>query len=59
MKTKLLQGFYLGDLLIEPLRGRVTGRAGSQHLTPKAVEVLLCLALAAPWVLAPDHHLTG
>ena len=44
MKSELLQGFYLGDLLVEPLKGRVTGRAGSQHLPPKAVEVLLCLA---------------
>ncbi len=44
MKSDLLQGFYLGDLLVEPLKGRVTGRAGSQHLPPKAVEVLLCLA---------------
>ncbi len=46
MKSDLLQGFYLGDLLVEPLKGRVTGRAGSQHLPPKAVEVLLCLASA-------------
>ena len=44
MKSDLLQGFYLGDLLVEPLKGRVTGRAGSRHLPPKAVEVLLCLA---------------
>lgn len=44
MKAELLQGFYLGDLLVEPLKGRVSGRAGSRHLPPKAVEVLLCLA---------------
>jgi Flp pilus assembly protein TadD/TolB-like protein/DNA-binding winged helix-turn-helix (wHTH) protein len=42
--SELLQGFYLGDLLIEPLQGRVSGQAGSAHLPPKAVEVLLCLA---------------
>jgi tetratricopeptide (TPR) repeat protein/DNA-binding winged helix-turn-helix (wHTH) protein len=44
MKADLLQGFYLGDRLVEPLRGRVTGRSGSAHLPPKAVGVLLNLA---------------
>ena len=44
MKTGLLQGFYLGDLLIDPRKGQVIGRAGSAHLPPKAMEVLLCLA---------------
>ncbi|MCP4299006.1 MAG: hypothetical protein GY783_00330, partial [Gammaproteobacteria bacterium] len=42
----LLQGFYLGDFLVEPLKGQVTGRLGSRHLPPKAIEVLLCLAQA-------------
>ncbi len=40
----LLQGFYLGDILVEPLKGQVTGRSGAHHLPPKAIEVLLCLA---------------
>ena len=44
VNVDLLQGFYLGDLLIEPLTGQVTDSAGSRHLPPKAVEVLLCLA---------------
>ncbi len=44
LNSDLLQGFYLDDLLIEPLRGQITGRTGSRHLPPKAVEVLLCLA---------------
>jgi tetratricopeptide (TPR) repeat protein/TolB-like protein/DNA-binding winged helix-turn-helix (wHTH) protein len=44
VSADLLQGFYLGDFLVEPLKGQVTGRAGSTHLPPKAVEVLLCLA---------------
>jgi tetratricopeptide (TPR) repeat protein/DNA-binding winged helix-turn-helix (wHTH) protein len=44
LNSDLLQGFYLDDLLIEPLKGQVTDRAGSRHLPPKAVEVLLCLA---------------
>ena len=46
MSADLLQGFYLGEFLVEPLKGQVTGRAGSTHLPPKAVEVLLCLARA-------------
>ena len=57
MTSKLLQGFYLGDLLIEPLRGRVTGRAGSKHLTPKSVEVLLCLALEPGELVTREHLL--
>jgi len=44
LNADLLQGFYLGDFLVEPLKGQVRGRAGSSHLPPKAVEVLLCLA---------------
>ena len=54
MNSDLLQGFYLGDLLVEPLKGRVTGRAGSQHLPPKAVEVLLCLASAPGELVTRD-----
>ncbi|MCH8249882.1 MAG: tetratricopeptide repeat protein [Proteobacteria bacterium] len=46
MNADLLQGFYLGELLIEPLKGRVTDGANSRHLPPKAGEVLLCLARA-------------
>ncbi|MGB5470005.1 MAG: winged helix-turn-helix domain-containing protein, partial [Woeseiaceae bacterium] len=44
MNADLLQGFYLGDVLVEPLKGHVSGPAGARHLPPKAVEVLLCLA---------------
>jgi tetratricopeptide (TPR) repeat protein/TolB-like protein/DNA-binding winged helix-turn-helix (wHTH) protein len=44
MNADLLQGFYLGDLLVEPMKGQVVGRAGPRHLPPKAVEVLLRLA---------------
>ena len=44
MNADLLQGFYLGDLLIEPAKGRVTGPTVSEHLPSKAIEVLLCLA---------------
>jgi len=44
LNSELLQGFYLGDVLVEPLKGHVSGPAGARHIPPKAVEVLLCLA---------------
>jgi tetratricopeptide (TPR) repeat protein/DNA-binding winged helix-turn-helix (wHTH) protein len=44
LNTELLQGFYLGDFFIEPLRGQVVGKGTTAHLPPKAAEVLLCLA---------------
>ena len=44
MDSELLKGFYLGDFLVEPTTGQVTGRSGSNHLPPKAMEVLLRLA---------------
>jgi tetratricopeptide (TPR) repeat protein/DNA-binding winged helix-turn-helix (wHTH) protein len=44
LKSELLNGFYLGDYFIEPLKGQVTGRNYSAHLTPRATEVLLVLA---------------
>jgi TolB-like protein/Flp pilus assembly protein TadD/DNA-binding winged helix-turn-helix (wHTH) protein len=50
VNSDLLQGFYLRDLLVEPLKGQVTSRAGSVHLQPKAMEVLLCLA-SSPGIL--------
>jgi tetratricopeptide (TPR) repeat protein/DNA-binding winged helix-turn-helix (wHTH) protein len=44
VKAKLLQGFFLGDLFVEPLKGGVTGRGFSERLSPEALEVLLRLA---------------
>ncbi len=44
MNVALLQGFYLGDHLVEPATGRIGDGASSAHLPPKAMEVLLCLA---------------
>jgi tetratricopeptide (TPR) repeat protein/TolB-like protein/DNA-binding winged helix-turn-helix (wHTH) protein len=56
VNADLLQGFYLSDLLIEPTKGRVTGREGSEHLASKAIEVLLCLA-ARPGELVSREEL--
>lgn len=44
MNPELLQGFYLGDALVDPHEGMIMGPNGSAHLPPKALEVLLCLA---------------
>ena len=44
MNSDLLHGFYLGDVLIDPVKGYVTGPSGPLHLPPKAMEVLLVLA---------------
>ena len=54
MDAEYLQGFYLGDLLVEPLKGRVSGKTGSQHLPPKAAEVLVCLARHAGDVVSHE-----
>lgn len=54
MNSDLWQGFYLGDLLIEPLNGQVTGRAGTRHLPPKAIEVLLELAASPGELVTRD-----
>ena len=43
MNPDLLQGFYLGEFLVDPGKGQVIGRTDSAHLPPKAMDVLLCL----------------
>ena len=57
MNADLLQGFYLGDLLIEPLKGQVTGQEGCRRLPPKAAEVLLCLARESGELVARESLL--
>ena len=58
MKAKLLQGFHLGDVFVEPLKGSVTGREFSEHLAPKAMEVLLQLAIAPSSLVTQEALLT-
>lgn len=58
MDASLLKGFYLEDLLIEPAKGRVTGPAGSEHLSSRASEILLCLASQPGDVLSRDDLLS-
>ena len=57
MDAEYLQGFYLGDLLVEPLKGRVSGKNGEHHLPPKAAEVLVCLARHAGDVVSHEDLL--
>ena len=44
MRDRLLHGFFLGELRVEPLTGQVSGPGISGHLPSKSVELLLCLA---------------
>jgi TolB-like protein/tetratricopeptide (TPR) repeat protein/DNA-binding winged helix-turn-helix (wHTH) protein len=44
VRKRLLRGFYLGEYLVEPVTGKVSGPGSPQHLPSKAVEVLLHLA---------------
>ena len=44
MDIDLLHGFYLDDVLVEPLKGQVLTGGRSTHLPSKAMEVLLALA---------------
>lgn len=56
MRSQLLRGFYLGDVLVEPLRGLVTGCGPPESLPPEAVDVLLHLA-SQPGELIKIHSL--
>jgi TolB-like protein/Flp pilus assembly protein TadD/DNA-binding winged helix-turn-helix (wHTH) protein len=44
VNADLLHGFYLGDILVDPVNGQVAGPDGTAHLLPKAMEALLVLA---------------
>lgn len=57
LNSELLHGFHLGDLYIDPVRGQVTGRDRSEHLPPKAAEVLLCLARRSGDLVTRDELL--
>lgn len=59
MSADLLHGFRLGDLLIEPARGLVSGPGGDAHMPPHATEVLLRLAREPGRVVSRDVLLAG
>jgi TolB-like protein/Flp pilus assembly protein TadD/DNA-binding winged helix-turn-helix (wHTH) protein len=47
MDIRLQRGFRVGEYDVRPLEGRIIGPTGSQHVQPKVMEVLLCLAECA------------
>jgi TolB-like protein/tetratricopeptide (TPR) repeat protein/DNA-binding winged helix-turn-helix (wHTH) protein len=57
VRKRLLGGFYLGEYLIEPVTGKVSGSSPPQHLPSKAVEILLCLATHPRSVISHDELL--
>ena len=52
------QGFRLGELLIDPHDGEVTGPGGSEKLDPKVMNVLLLLAEHAGHVVSREDLLS-
>lgn len=54
MDSDLLQGFYLNDIRVEPLKGEVRRGGESVHLPPKAMEVLLRLASSPSKLVARE-----
>jgi TolB-like protein/Tfp pilus assembly protein PilF len=44
VKLNLHLGFRVGEFEVDPLSGELTGPGGVQHLQPKVVDVLVCLA---------------
>lgn len=51
MNNRLARGFRVGEYTVLPLLGQISGPAGSSHLQPKAVDVLVCLAAAPGQVI--------
>ncbi len=57
MPTRLQQGFRLGNFEVRPLQGRMIGPEGEEHVQPKAMEVLVCLATHPGDVIERDDIL--
>lgn len=53
----LNSGFYVGDWLIEPLKGRFSQAGQSRRVEPKVMDVLVCLAAEAGVVVRRDDLL--
>ncbi len=56
-ERSLAAGFYLGDYLVEPLKGVIGNADGSQRLEPKVMDVLQCLAANAGQVVRREDLL--
>ena len=60
MPIELSQGFRFGAFTAEPLKGSVAGDDGqSRHLAPKAMDLLVRLAEAAPNPVTRDDLITA
>ncbi len=53
----LRSGFQIGDWRVSPLDGTLTGPAGTVHVEPKVMDVLLCLASHAGELVERDRLL--
>jgi DNA-binding winged helix-turn-helix (wHTH) protein/TolB-like protein len=51
---QLQAGFRIGDCLIEPRQNRIVRRDNEQHLEPRVMDVLVCLAQHAGEVVSRD-----
>ncbi len=58
MHSQFVQGFQVGEWTVEPLNGRISRADGqSQHLQPKVMDVLVCLAEHAGMPVTRDELL--
>lgn len=44
MYDRLQKGFWVGEYEVRPLQGQITGPNGPQHIQPKVMDILVCLA---------------
>ena len=58
-EERLAGDFLVGDWLVEPRLGRVSGPEGKRHLEPKVMEVLVHLADRAGQVVSKDDLLAA
>ena len=58
MDRLLQQGFRLGLYYVQPLSGLIEGPSGTQHVQPKVMDVLVCLARRSGDLVERDAILT-
>ena len=54
VRASPLQGFRIGDWMVEPMLSRINGPSGSAHLEPRAMDVLVALAQRAGELVSRD-----
>ncbi len=54
MRASLVQGFRIGDWVVEPMLSRIAGPSGSTHVEPRAMDVLVALAQRAGEIVSRD-----